>query len=319
MTDYCQKNNVEVLSTAHHIDDRIENFFIRIYRGSGLLGLVDKEEITYNNIQIIRPLFDVSKDEILKYLEENLIKYIKDPSNEDTKYLRSNIRAWLKELPKDLNQDLFKKRVISVKDNLERASKIIEKIFEKELKNNVKIFDEGYAKITKLTQDKEVAYMIIAEVLKIVSGDNSQIRLGSIKELYNELSSKGNIKKTLAGCFIEKNKEEIIIYREFGKSPPKDVTLEDGAIWDGRFVVSSSYSDSPTPIISYLKESEYREIKDKITLNDNLKRNKKIIFTLPTVKYLEKVIAIPHINYYDGAYDNLADKISFEFKRINNE
>lgn len=351
MTDYCHKNKIGLLCTAHHMDDRIENFFIRIYRGSGILGLVDKEQITYNKTMIFRPIFDISKNEILKYLGENNIDYVNDSSNEDSKYLRANIRNWISKLPSELDPNLFKKRVISVKSNLERAAEIIQKIYGREMQNNVKIFDEGYAQIDKISDDKEVSYMVFAEVLKTISGSDNQVRLESLKELHQELSNNEYVKKTLSGCIIEKKDGKIIIYREFGKAPPKDIELENGAIWDGRFVALMSYpehskdviphsvrdpknndmdpgqlcfrddsSPTNTPLqISYLKESEYSEIKDKISLEGVVKINKKIIFTLPVVKYLEKVIAIPHINYYDDAYDNLKNQLSFEFKRINNE
>ena len=35
----CVKNKLRYLLTAHHEDDQVENFFIRLTRGSGLLGL----------------------------------------------------------------------------------------------------------------------------------------------------------------------------------------------------------------------------------------------------------------------------------------
>ena len=39
LSNYCIKNNIKYLITAHHEDDQIENFFIRLLRGSGLTGL----------------------------------------------------------------------------------------------------------------------------------------------------------------------------------------------------------------------------------------------------------------------------------------
>ena len=39
LSNYCLKNKVKYLITAHHGDDQIENFFIRLVRGSGLAGL----------------------------------------------------------------------------------------------------------------------------------------------------------------------------------------------------------------------------------------------------------------------------------------
>ena len=39
LSNYCLKKKVKYLVTAHHEDDQIENFFIRLLRGSGLTGL----------------------------------------------------------------------------------------------------------------------------------------------------------------------------------------------------------------------------------------------------------------------------------------
>ena len=65
MTKWCKANGVGVLCTAHHKDDRIENFFIRVFRGSGILGLIDNQEIIYEGIRVIRPVFDLSKAELI--------------------------------------------------------------------------------------------------------------------------------------------------------------------------------------------------------------------------------------------------------------
>ena len=66
LSDYCYKKNIKFLMTAHHLDDQIENFFIRLLRGSGLAGLSSMEEnIAYNdNLKIIRPLLDFKKKDL---------------------------------------------------------------------------------------------------------------------------------------------------------------------------------------------------------------------------------------------------------------
>ena len=49
--------------TAHHEDDQIENFYIRLLRGSGVTGLSSMLEIiNYNkNLNILRPLLSLKK------------------------------------------------------------------------------------------------------------------------------------------------------------------------------------------------------------------------------------------------------------------
>ncbi|MFC1835662.1 tRNA lysidine(34) synthetase TilS [Thermodesulfobacteriota bacterium] len=73
----------EVIATAHHIDDAVETFFLRVFRGASLTGL---RGIAPKRGTIIRPLCDASRSEILAYLEHRALPYLTDPTNltEDT-------------------------------------------------------------------------------------------------------------------------------------------------------------------------------------------------------------------------------------------
>ena len=85
LSNYCFKKKIKYLITAHHGDDQIENFFIRLLRGSGLTGLSSmSEKVKYNNnLKIIRPFLSLEKKD-LKYVTLNYFKtYIKDPSNKN--------------------------------------------------------------------------------------------------------------------------------------------------------------------------------------------------------------------------------------------
>ena len=37
--DYCKENQISDLFIGHHLDDQIENFIFRMFRGSGIVGL----------------------------------------------------------------------------------------------------------------------------------------------------------------------------------------------------------------------------------------------------------------------------------------
>ena len=103
LSNYCLKNKVKYLITAHHGDDQIENFFIRLLRGSGLSGLSSMpEKIKYNkNLKILRPFLKFEKRD-LKYVTLNYFKtYIKDPSNKNEKFLRVRIRRYRKNMEKE--------------------------------------------------------------------------------------------------------------------------------------------------------------------------------------------------------------------------
>ena len=85
------KNNFQVLTTAHHLNDQFETFMINITRGSGIHGLLGIP----SNKKCIRPLNDVSKKDILKFAKENKIQWREDSSNYTHDYLRNKIRHQL--------------------------------------------------------------------------------------------------------------------------------------------------------------------------------------------------------------------------------
>lgn len=78
-----------IVATAHNLSDRIETFIFNFARGSALRGLCS---IPYKRGNIIRPLLDCSKSDILDFCESNGIEYVTDASNSDVKYSRNRIR-----------------------------------------------------------------------------------------------------------------------------------------------------------------------------------------------------------------------------------
>lgn len=74
---------------AHHRDDSVETLLINLIRGTGLHGL---QGISCKNGYIIRPLLDVSRDEIIDYLDDAKQKYVTDSSNNIDDVTRNKIR-----------------------------------------------------------------------------------------------------------------------------------------------------------------------------------------------------------------------------------
>lgn len=84
---------------AHHNDDQVETFFQHIARKSGITGLAG---MLQNHNQIIRPLLNFSKKEILEYAKTSEILWREDVSNTKSDYTRNKLRNIL--LPELMNQ-----------------------------------------------------------------------------------------------------------------------------------------------------------------------------------------------------------------------
>ena len=71
----CNKSKIENILLGHHEDDVIENFFIRILRGSGLKGLISfDKETRIDRINLLRPLLDQKKDDLI-YIAKHVFNF----------------------------------------------------------------------------------------------------------------------------------------------------------------------------------------------------------------------------------------------------
>ena len=84
-----EKENLDYIVTAHHLNDQLETFIINLSKASGIRGL---SGIPQNENGILRPLLGFSKDEIYDFAKENQIDFREDQSNQKTDYLRNKIR-----------------------------------------------------------------------------------------------------------------------------------------------------------------------------------------------------------------------------------
>ena len=93
-TKYLQEGDQILL--GHHSNDVAETFLLRLFRGTGVDGLESLNvKRGVGDGYLIRPLINLTKEEIMMYLKEKNISYIKDESNfeqeQDRNYIRNNI------------------------------------------------------------------------------------------------------------------------------------------------------------------------------------------------------------------------------------
>ena len=85
--------NYDNLITAHHLGDRFEWMLMQFCKGAGCAELSGmQEEQERDNYTLVRPLLHIDKQELLKFLNANNIKYFEDKSNEDEDIKRNSFR-----------------------------------------------------------------------------------------------------------------------------------------------------------------------------------------------------------------------------------
>ena len=80
------------IAVAHNSNDQVETIIMRMIRGTGLDGLVG---INFKVDNVIRPILNVTRDEIESYIERNNIPVVIDHTNLETDYTRNKIRLEL--------------------------------------------------------------------------------------------------------------------------------------------------------------------------------------------------------------------------------
>ncbi|MEN3013549.1 MAG: tRNA lysidine(34) synthetase TilS [Endomicrobiia bacterium] len=168
------KNKCFVIATAHTQTDLAETFILNLLRGSGLRGLCGVPPIRTikykkENIYIIRPLIDITKQEIIRILNKNKISYVIDKTNLQDLYKRNFLRNKIFPLFKRINENC--------ESNIAYTSLLINKVYEsisssieKKIKNCV-VFRKSsvYIDLKKFLMyndftQREILYRIISKL-----------------------------------------------------------------------------------------------------------------------------------------------------------
>ena len=123
-----RKVSANKIATAHNKDDQIETFLFRLIRGTSLQGL---EGIKIKNNNIIRPISEIYKKDILEYLNKNEIQYKIDKTNFENEFTRNSIRLDLIPFIEERYNIKFKDKIFS----------LIEEIRENNQNNSLNLND----------------------------------------------------------------------------------------------------------------------------------------------------------------------------------
>jgi len=109
-----------VIAVAHHADDQVELFFLRLLRGAGGEGLAGMKWTSVSSasrqVRIIRPLLDVGKAELEEFARENRISFREDASNASREVLRNRLRHELLPSLREHFQPALERTVLRVMD-----------------------------------------------------------------------------------------------------------------------------------------------------------------------------------------------------------
>ncbi len=90
MQEIAEKCGADRIAVGHTADDQAETILLWMLRGAGLTGLSGMPAFRDN--KIIRPLYDIKRQEVLAYLRTAGLSFREDSSNFQMHYLRNRVR-----------------------------------------------------------------------------------------------------------------------------------------------------------------------------------------------------------------------------------
>jgi tRNA(Ile)-lysidine synthase len=177
------ENHAQRLALGHTLNDQAETVLMHFLRGTGITGLSGIPPIRQNCF--IRPLIDITRDEIHSYLKENDESFIMDSSNLETRYLRNKIRLELLPLLLDYQPKLVEhlgelaflcRQETRFLDG--EATKLLDMITVDSSKNSLELLLTNFTTLSSSLQ-----YRIIRQAIKKIKGNLRKIERGHIKTI----------------------------------------------------------------------------------------------------------------------------------------
>ena len=199
--------NAKYLLTAHHGDDLIETILMRIVRGSTLRGYSGFSKIVkFEDYTILRPLINVTKDEIFEYNKNNNIAFVQDASNQKDVYTRNRFRKYI--VPEFKKEDPnVHNKFYKFSTTLLEYNDYIDKQVEKKIAN---IYVQNTLKIDEFLKEEKVIQMkIIYYILEHIYQDDLMLITDNHAELLHQLITS---KRANAYIYLPNNLKAIKSY-----------------------------------------------------------------------------------------------------------
>ena len=211
----CEKSKIKNILLGHHLDDLIENFFIRLDRGSGLKGLISLDvKSQYKDLNVVRPLLNQKKEDLI-FLSKHVFNFfVDDPSNIDEKYKRTRIRKMIDEFKKN---GLDKEKLLQTIKNLKYSNNVVDFYVNKNLNKNIIYFEKKNKLILNknfFIQSYEVIFRSLSDCLRMVGKKYYPVRGKKLDRIISDIKNDSLSRVTLGGCIVEKVNQTIIISKE---------------------------------------------------------------------------------------------------------
>lgn len=244
-----EKDKNPKIAVAHTMDDQAETVLMRIIRGTGVNGLV---AMTYKNDDIIRPILDIKKQDLLDYLATNGINYHIDKTNNETDYTRNKIRLDIIPQIEKINPN-FKKSLVNLSHIAADETGIIDRYIEDLYADVLLESGEDFVSINQKSFDKldnSLRRKLLRRAILDIKGEVKDISKENI-ETFLEIINLDNGKTIIKGDLtLTKSYNQYRLYI----NKTTDKTCANISINLGDEIIFGTYKIKITKVDSYKKK-----------------------------------------------------------------
>ncbi|MEO1189633.1 MAG: tRNA lysidine(34) synthetase, partial [Pseudomonadota bacterium] len=251
----------QVLMTGHTLDDVIETVFIRRRRGVRG-GLSAGPSLTAplpawpegRDRTVLRPLLRTRRSALRVYLREKNTDWIEDPSNQNLKYERVQVRGFFDRHPR-LREAIIPAIAARLSERAQHDAAIGRALAD------VTVMTDGLIHVPTDQLSAGDTVRVLSLLARVASGGDRDPRHRAVIEMVDALDAVG-ARQTLGGAWFQRTQAGFKI----GRDPVLAEPEIEGGVFDGRFVRDSDARFPAAEETSFLVRharpptSEWREI-----------------------------------------------------------
>jgi len=187
------KMDANIVATGHTLDDHAETVIMRIVKGSSAKGIIGISPARKEGrLLIVRPLIEMEKSEVVKFLDDNGIGYKIDHTNLEPIYFRNVVRGQIMPFLEKYNPRI-KNALFSLSEHLREDYEFIEQA-RLQAKNGIALSDHGVVEL-KLSdvavQPRVIQKEILRDSLEKAGGEVKKLSFRHWKEVEDLIRRKG--------------------------------------------------------------------------------------------------------------------------------
>ncbi len=277
LTAACGTLGLSDLLLGHHAGDQAETVLMREEAASGAWGQGGMLAVSHRRtIRLVRPLLGVAPARLRATLAAAGLAWVEDPSNRDTAALRTRLRVRLAADSGGLAERATRKAGQAGELRAQRAAAIASVLAVR-----AQLFPEGYA----ILSPGPIGPDCLGALIRMLGGGPYGPDTAALARLAAAPgpATLGGVRLMAAGRLGE----GLLLLREEAAIGP-DVLATEGAVWDGRFVVSAQAGPPPGLFVSALGDdaARWRRATDLPSA---------VLRTLPALRCGGALCGVPHL------------------------